>query len=58
MSLLIRYECPQCNQSLPINFQDFAPGNRQICKSCQTPGRITKASLERFSRDLRQYVQE
>ncbi len=57
MNLQIRYECPECHQTLPLNFQDFAPGKRQICTTCQTPGRITKTGLEIFTRDLRQYCQ-
>jgi hypothetical protein len=57
MTLLIRFECPQCNQSLPLKLQDFAPGQRQSCKSCQEPVRMTKDGLERFSKDLRLYCQ-
>lgn len=57
MTLQIRYECPQCHQTLSLNFTDFAPGRRKICASCQTPGRMTKAGLEHFSRDVRQYCQ-
>ena len=57
MTLLIRFECPQCKETLFLDLQDFAPGHRQICKICQTPGRITSANLERFSSDLRLYCQ-
>lgn len=57
MTIQIRYECPQCQQTLSLNFQDFAPGKRQICTECQTPGRITQTALEHFTRDLRQYCQ-
>lgn len=55
MTLLIRYECPQCNQELPLNLLELAPGRRQFCKTCQTPGRMTQAGLDRFSEDLHQY---
>ena len=55
MTLLIRFECPQCKQELPLDLLDFAPGRRQHCKACQTPGRMTQAGLNRFSEDLRQY---
>ena len=55
MSLQIRFECPQCNQALPLNVTDLAPGRRQICKSCQTPARMTKNGLELFSKELQQY---
>jgi len=55
MTLQIRYECPQCNQTLPVNLDDFAPGRRQVCAACQTPARMTKAGLERFSEDLHQF---
>ena len=57
MDLQIYFECPQCHQTLPLNLQDFAPGHSHTCKVCQTPGRMTKAGLERFSRDVRQYCQ-
>ena len=57
MILQIRFECPQCNQTLLLDLRDYAPGRRQVCKTCQTPGRITRASLERFSSDLHQYCQ-
>jgi hypothetical protein len=57
MTLMIRFECPQCKQALPLSLQDFAPGKRQICKTCQTAGRMTQAGLERFSQDLRQFCQ-
>jgi hypothetical protein len=57
MTLQIRFECPQCHQTLLLDLQDYAPGHRQICKNCQTPGRMTRAGLERFSSDLRQYCQ-
>ena len=57
MTLQIRFECPQCNQTLLLDLEDYAPGQRQICKTCQTPGRITRAGLERFSSDLRLYCQ-
>lgn len=57
MTLLIRFECPQCNQELPLSLLDLAPGRRQLCKTCQTPGRMTQAGLERFSEDLYQYFQ-
>ncbi len=55
MSLQIRFECPHCNQEIPLKVMDFAPGRRQICKTCQIPARITKSGLERFSADLHQY---
>ena len=58
MTLLIPFECPQCHLTLPLDLQDYAPGRRQICKTCQTPGRMTKAGLERFSKDLHQYFQD
>ena len=54
MTLQIRYECPECHQTLSLNFQDFAPGKRRVCATCQTPGRITKTGLEQFTQDLRQ----
>ena len=57
MTLLIRFECPQCKATLFLDLNDFAPGHRQICKNCQTPGRITSASLERLSCDLHQFCQ-
>ena len=57
MTLLIRFECPQCKQTLPLDLQDFAPNQRRVCKTCQTPARMTKAGLEHFSEDLRQYCQ-
>lgn len=57
MALLIRYECPQCKQKLPLDLQDFAPGHRQVCTTCQVPARVTKAGLELFSEDLRLYCQ-
>ena len=57
MTLKIRYECPECHQTLPLNFQDFAPGKRRVCATCKTPGRITQTGLERFTRDLHQYFQ-
>lgn len=56
MTLQLRFECPKCNQTLPLSLKEFAPGHRQICNSCQIPGRMTQAGLEHFSRDLRQYV--
>lgn len=52
MSLQIQFECPQCNQTLAVNLNDYAPGRRQICETCQTPARVTEAGLERFSEDL------
>jgi hypothetical protein len=55
MILQIQFECPQCNQSLPLKLQDYAPGHRQICKTCQTPARMTQESLEKLSRDLQQF---
>lgn len=55
MTLLIRFECPQCQSPMLLNLQDFAPGKRQRCKHCQTPGRMTRDGLERFSEDVRQY---
>ena len=58
MTLLMRFECPQCQQPLPLNLKDFAPGQRQICKTCQEPVRMTKAGLDLFSKDLRQYCQD
>lgn len=58
MTLLIRFECPLCNQTLPLSLRDFAPGKRQTCKSCQEPVLMTKDGLERFSNDLRQYCQD
>ena len=57
MTLQIRYECPECHQILSIDFQDFAPGKRQICTTCQTPGRITKTGLKHFSEEVRQFCQ-
>lgn len=57
MTLYIRFECPQCSQTLPLDLQDFAPGYRQVCKTCQTPARMTKTGLKLFSEDLRQYCQ-
>jgi hypothetical protein len=57
MTLLIHFECPQCRQELPLDLREFAPGRRQVCKSCQAQARMTKAGLERFSQDLRQYFQ-
>lgn len=57
MSLQIRLECPSCNTALQLDLTEISPGRRQICKSCQTPVRMTPASLERFSNDLRQYCQ-
>ena len=58
MTLQIRYECPECHQTLSINFQDFAPGKRKVCSTCLTPGRITKSGLKRCSNDLRKYCQD
>jgi hypothetical protein len=58
MTLLIQFECPQCNQTLPLNLRDFAPGQRQTCKDCQKPVQMTKAGLDRFSKDLRQFCQD
>jgi transcription elongation factor Elf1 len=55
MSLQIRFECPHCNQEIPLNVTDYAPGRRQLCKNCQIPARVTKTSLERFSKDLHQF---
>jgi uncharacterized paraquat-inducible protein A len=55
MNLLIRFECPQCKQTMMLRLQDLAPGKRQVCTRCQTPGRMTEDSLERFSQDLRRY---
>lgn len=57
MTLLLRFECPQCKQTLPLDLQDFAPGHRQICTTCQTPARMTKDALDHFSKDLHQYCQ-
>lgn len=57
MSLQIRLECPRCNTPLPLALEEIVPGRRQICSKCQTPVRMTPASLERFSSDLRQYCQ-
>ena len=57
MTLQIRYECPECHQTLSLDFDDFAPGKRRVCAPCKTPGRITKTGLEDFSRDLQQYCQ-
>lgn len=56
MTLSIRFECPQCKQTMPLDLQDFAPGHRQTCKICQTPTHMTKTGLELFSQDLLQYV--
>lgn len=55
MTLMIRFECPQCSQEMPLDLREFAPGNRQLCHTCQTPARMTKDSLDRFSKDMRQY---
>ena len=55
MSLQIQFECPQCNQELPIDLAEYAPNRRRVCKTCQTPARMTKAGLERFTRDLQQF---
>lgn len=57
MSLQIRLECPRCNTPLPLDLAKMAPGRRQNCSNCQTPVRMTPATLERFSSDLRQYCQ-
>jgi hypothetical protein len=57
MTLQIRFECPECHQSLPLSLQDFAPGRRQVCATCQTPTRMTKEGLDRFSKDLHQFCQ-
>lgn len=57
MSLQIRLECPQCKQIIPLNMQDLAPGHRQVCRTCQTPARMTQSSLEHFSKDLHLYFQ-
>lgn len=57
MSLQIRLECPRCNALLPLDLTEFSPGRRQICTHCQTPARMTPATLERFTSDLRQYCQ-
>ena len=57
MNLQIRYECPECHQTLSVDFQDFAPGKRQVCATCQKPGRITETGLERFTQDVLQYCQ-
>ena len=58
MSLQIQLECPQCNQTLLINLADYAPGQRQMCKACQTPTRMTKTGLERLSKDVQQFCQD
>ncbi len=57
MTLQIGFECPECNETFPLNLKDLAPGQRQVCTSCQTPTRITLNSLERFSTDLQQYCE-
>lgn len=58
MTLLLRFECPQCHQTLPLNLRDFAPGQRQTCKTCQKPVFMTKDGLDRFSKEVRQYCQD
>jgi len=55
MSLQIRLECPSCNAALPLDLEQMAPGRRQVCNKCQTPVRMTPASLEQFTSDLHQY---
>ena len=55
MSLQIQFECPQCNQTLPVNITDYAPGRQHVCETCQTPARMTKEGLERFSKDLQHF---
>ncbi len=56
MALQIRYECPKCNQTLPLDISDLAPGRKQICHACQTQARMTKTCLEHFSKDLHLYL--
>lgn len=55
MTVSIRYECPKCQETLAIDFQDFAPGQSKVCSACQTPSRITQSGLEHFSQDVRRY---
>lgn len=57
MSLQIHFECPECNQELPLDVMELAPGRRQVCQDCQTPARMTEAALELFSKELYQYCQ-
>lgn len=57
MELSIRLECPQCNSSSLLRFQDLFPGKRRLCDSCREPVRLTPDSLDRFARDLRCYCE-
>lgn len=57
MELCIEMVCPQCNEPLSLNIRDLAPGRRQECSFCKTSGRLTAASLDRFSRDLRVFCE-
>ncbi len=57
MELCIQMVCPQCNEALSLNIEDLAPGRRQECSLCKTSRRLTTASLDRFSRDLRQFCE-
>lgn len=57
MELSIQLVCPECQTPMPLNITDLAPGYRQTCESCQTPARMTHASLEQFSKDVRLYCE-
>ena len=58
MSLQIQLECPQCNKTLLIELADYTPARRKTCSACQTPMRMTKAGLERFSQDVQRLCQD
>ncbi|MBW2451411.1 MAG: hypothetical protein JRE16_00670 [Deltaproteobacteria bacterium] len=55
MELRIQLVCPRCDESMSLHIEDLAPGHRPLCQQCQTPGRLTPDSLERFSRELHLY---
>ncbi|MDT8441391.1 MAG: hypothetical protein RQ723_06995 [Desulfuromonadales bacterium] len=57
MDLIIQLVCPECHNPTPSRIADLAPGQRQSCDRCQTPARVTHASLEQLRRDLHDYCQ-
>ena len=57
MELSIRLECPQCSTPLPLPIRELSPGRRQTCDRCQSPVRLTPASLDHLARDLRRYCE-
>lgn len=55
MDLQIRLVCPECQELRSFDFDEIAPGRRQICSQCKTSLRLTTDSLDLFARDVRQY---